>query len=211
MKDFIVYNSSVSEDELKQLNIFLSDNAVVQEGVVIYFNSCIIGDSIIYTNSVIHSNCTIINSTIRKETNVYSSRIENSEIGEKCSIGPFANIIDCTILDECKIGNFSVIKNTLMSNNVQIGHLSSIENAEIGKNSQVSTGVIFSSSEEERDILIGDNVKIGSNSSLISPVTISDGGYVAIGSVINKDVDVNEYAISRAKQTNSPLTDKKIK
>ena len=211
MKEYIVYNSNLSEEELKELNIYISSNSVVQDGTQIYFNSCISGDSIVYNTTVIHNNSTIIDSVIRGNCHIYSSRIENCEIGENCMIGPFACIKDSELSDGgCKIGNFVEMKNSILSSKVCISHLSSVQNAEIGANTIIGSGVVFSSTEEEK-ILIGDNVKIVANSSLIAPLTISDDSYVAIGSVINCDVDANEYAIARAKQQNSEYSDKKAK
>ena len=211
MKDYVIYNSSVNEEELKELNIFVSNNAVIQDGATIYFNSCISGDSVVYSSVVIHNNSTIIDSVIRANCHIYSSRIENSEIGECCMVGPFANIRNCELSDgNCKIGNFVEMKNSSLSGGVNICHLSCVQNAEIGKNTLIGSGVIFSSTEEEK-ILIGDNVKVGANSSLIAPITIADESYVAIGSVINTDIDAGEYAVARAKQQNSEYSDKKAK
>lgn len=211
MKEYLVYNSNINEEELKELNIFISNNSVVQDGATIYFNSCISGDSVVYSSVVIHNNSTIIDSVIRSNCHIYSSRIENSEIGEGCLIGPFANVKNSELADgNCKIGNFVELKDSLLSSSVNICHLSCIQNAEIGKNSVIGSGVIFSSTDEEK-ILIGDNVKIGANCSLIAPLTIADESYVAIGSVINTDIDAGEYAVARAKQQNSEYTDKKAK
>lgn len=211
MKEYIVYNSNITDDELKELNIYLSTNSVVQDGATIYYNSCISGDSIVYGTAVIHNNSTIIDSVIRNNCHIYSSRIENSEIGENCLIGPFANIKDSEMSSGfCKIGNFVEMKGSSLSSKVTVSHLSSVQNAEIGANTLIGSGVIFSCLEDEK-ILIGDNVKIGANSSLVAPITISDESYVAIGSVINCDVDTGEYAVARAKQQNSEFSDKKAK
>lgn len=210
MKEYIIYNSNLKIEELKELNIFISSNSVVQDGAKIYYNSCISGDSVVYSTVVIYNNSTIIDSVIRNNSSIYSSRIENCEINENCMIGPFANIKDSEIGGDCKVGNFVEMKNSSLSNNVSVLHLSSIQNTEIGSNTVIGSGVVFSSSEEQK-ILIGDNVKIGANSSLIAPLTISDDSYIAIGSVINCDVDAKEYAIARAKQQNSEYSDKKAK
>lgn len=210
MKEYIVYNSHLSVEELKELNIYISSNSVVQDGAKIYFNSCISGDSVVYNTVVVHNNSTIIDSVVRGNCHIYSSRIENCEIGENSIIGPFANIRDSEIGGGCKIGNFVEMKNSSLSLNIYISHLSSIQNAEIGANTNIGSGVVFSSSEEEK-ILIGDNVKIGANSSLIAPLTISDDSYIAIGSVINCDVDAKQYAVARSKQQNSEYSDKKAK
>jgi len=211
MKEYIVYNSKLSEEELKELNIYISSNSVVQDGAKIYFNSCISGDSVIYNDVTIHNNSTIIDSVVRGNSHIFSSRVENCEIGENCLVGPFANIKDSEISGGgCKIGNFVEIKNCVISSKVNISHLSSVQNAEIGANTIVGSGVIFSSSEEDK-IFIGDNVKIGANSSLVAPLTIADDSYIAIGSVINCDVDAKQYAIARGKQQNSEYTDKKAK
>jgi len=204
MEDFVVYNNYISQEELKKLNIFISNNAVVQNGAKIYFNSCIIGDSVVYSTAVIHSNSTVINSVIRAESIIYSSRIEDSELDAGCVVGPFAHIKDnCKLGKNCKVGNFSVVKNSELSDNVSIAHLALIENAEIDRYSIVRSGVVFSSNDSK--ILIGDNVAIGENSSIIAPVEISDEAVVGVGCVVNKNVGVKEFASNKPKQTNSTI------
>ena len=205
MKEFIVYNSSVKESELKELNIFISNNSVVQDNVIIYFNSCIMGDSIIYSGSVLHNNCVIENSVIRTNCQIYSSRIENSEIGQNCTIGPFAVVKDnCEIGDNNRIGNFSEIKNSVLSNNISVASLCSILNAEIGCDCKIGSGTIFCATDDNK-ICIGDKVLIGENSSLIAPLTIADESRVETGSSITKDIDFKNLASSKNKQVNTPI------
>lgn len=211
MKEFVIYQNDISSEELKDLNIFISSNSVIQNGAKIYYNSCILGDSIVYKDAVIYNNSTIIDSTIRNGCKIYSSRIENCELETDCVIGPFANLTNCQFTEgNCKVGNFACLKSCVISSNVTINHLTSIENAEIGANTVIGTGVIFSSTEEDK-ICVGDSVEIGANCSIIGPLLIADDSYVAIGSVIDKDIDANQYAIARVKQQNSEYTSKKAK
>jgi len=202
MNEYILYNSTTSKKDLEKLHIFISDNALVQDGVTLYFNSCILGDSIIYTGAVIHNNSVIEDSIVHKNVNIYSSRLEKCEIDENSIIGPFANLKSVILSKDCKIANFVEMKDVVCSKNVKISHLSSISHTEIGKNTTIAGGVIFSTTDEKR-IFIGDDVKIGANASLIAPLTVQDGAEITAGSIISKDVGVNEIAKTSATQKNS--------
>ena len=183
---------------------FISNNAVVQDGVKLYYNSCILGDSIVYSGAVIQNNSVIKDCIVHKNVQIFSSRLENCEIDDNCLIGPFANLKNVKLGKNCKIANFVEMKNVVSSADVKISHLSSITNSEIGKNTIIAGGVIFSTAED-KFIYIGDDVKIGANASLIAPVTIQDSAEIAVGSVISKDVGINELAKSTATQKNINL------
>lgn len=206
MENFIVYSDNVDENVLKELNIFVSKNAVVQNGARLYFNCCIIGDSVIYSTAVVHSNSSIINSVIANDCVVYSSRVEDSELNSGCVVGPFAHIKDCVFGANCKVGNFSVVKSASLAGNVMISSLAMLENCEIGQNSVMGAGVIFSTNDEEK-ILIGDKVKIGANSSIIGQIEIADEAVVAVGGVITRNVGYRELASTKPKQVNMSLKD----
>lgn len=204
MNEYILYDSSVNKKNLDELHIFISNNAVVQDGVKLYYNSCILGDSIVYSGAVIQNNSVIKDCIVHKNVQIFSSRLENCEIDDNCLIGPFANLKNVKLGKNCKIANFVEMKNVVSSADVKISHLSSITNSEIGKNTIIAGGVIFSTAED-KFIYIGDDVKIGANASLIAPVTIQDSAEIAVGSVISKDVGINELAKSTATQKNINL------
>jgi bifunctional UDP-N-acetylglucosamine pyrophosphorylase/glucosamine-1-phosphate N-acetyltransferase len=130
--------------------------------------------------------------------------IEGAKIGEGCVVGPFARIRPNSNLEkDAKVGNFVEIKNTNLGRGAKVNHLSYVGDANIGAFSNVGAGVItcnydgFKKSKTE----IGEGVFVGSNSALIAPVKIADGAMVAAGSVITKNVEIDELAFARSKQS----------
>ena len=105
------------------------------------------------------------------------------------------------------------IKNSNLSEGVKVSHLSYLGDAEIGKSTNIGAGTITCNFDGEKkyQTKIGQNVFIGSNSSLVAPLNINDETYVASGSVVNKDVPAGALAISRVKQENKIGWAKKVK
>jgi len=200
MEDFIVFNSSVTKENLKKLNIFVSENAVVQDGAKLYFNCCVLGESVIYSSAVVHTNSTVVASVVAGECEVFSSRIENSELSFGSTVGPFAYVLNSKIGERVKIGNFSVLKSCLIADNVKIASLVNIENAEIGINTEIEAGVKIKSTENK--VLIGDNVKIKTNACVVQPVDIEDEAIIESGTVVCNSVFAKEIASNKQKQHN---------
>jgi bifunctional UDP-N-acetylglucosamine pyrophosphorylase/glucosamine-1-phosphate N-acetyltransferase len=133
--------------------------------------------------------------------------IEGSLIGEGCHVGPFARLRPGTELDEAaKVGNFCEVKKAKVEAGAKINHLTYIGDARIGAGANIGAGTItcnydgFSKSVTD----IGKGAFIGSNSSLVAPVHIGDGAYVASGSVITDDVPDDGLAFGRARQKTLP-------
>jgi bifunctional UDP-N-acetylglucosamine pyrophosphorylase/glucosamine-1-phosphate N-acetyltransferase len=141
------------------------------------------------------------------------SFIEDAEIGNNCSLGPYARIREGSqILDEAKIGNFVETKKSIIGKASKANHFSYLGDSTIGDNTNIGAGAITCNydGKNKNKTTIGDNSFIGTNSSLVAPVTIGSGSYVAAGSVITKDVPDNALGISRPKQENKrkPLSKK---
>ncbi len=191
--------------EYKEKNIVISDNAKIGKNVKISYNVCILGDSVIEDDVEIGANSVIENSYIGKGVLIISSFIKISEIGAGTTIGPFAHVRDNSKIGEnCRIGNFVEIKNSIIGRGSKMAHLSYIGDAEMGVCCNIGCGVVFCNynGKIKQKSYLGDNVFVGSNCNLIAPVVLSDNAYIAAGSTINKDVDVGELAIARARQVN---------
>ena len=131
------------------------------------------------------------------------SNIENSKIENNVSIGPYARIRPGTILKSgTKIGNFVETKNSKINKNSKVNHLSYIGDTDIGKNSNIGAGTITCNYDgvNKNKTKISDNVFIGSNSSLVAPVTIKKNSTVGAGSVITRNVKQGSLAITRSNQ-----------
>lgn len=133
--------------------------------------------------------------------------IEDAVIGEGSSIGPFARIRGGAELGpEVHLGNFVEVKKSKIGAGTKAGHLSYLGDAEIGTKTNIGAGTITCNYDgvNKDKTIIGDNAFIGSNASLVAPVTIGNGAYTASGSVITEDVPDDALAFGRAQQVNKP-------
>ena len=131
------------------------------------------------------------------------SHLESCKIKNKVEIGPFARIRPETILkDGSKVGNFVEIKKTTLGKKSKVNHLSYVGDAQIGKSVNIGAGTITCNYDgvNKNKTKIKDKVFIGSNSSLIAPITINNDSVVGAGSVITKNVSKKSLAITRPPQ-----------
>ena len=131
------------------------------------------------------------------------SHLESCKIENKVEIGPYARIRPNTILKEgSKIGNFVEVKKSTIGKRSKVNHLSYIGDSEIGKSVNIGAGTITCNYDgvKKSKTKIKDNVFIGSNSSLVAPVTINKKSIVGAGSVITKSVEEKSLALTRPKQ-----------
>ena len=132
------------------------------------------------------------------------SHLENCKIENKVDIGPYARIRPGTILKEgSRIGNFVEVKKSTIGIKSKVNHLSYIGDSDIGKNVNIGAGTITCNYDgfKKSKTKIKHNVFVGSNSSLVAPVTIEENSTVGAGSVITKKVKKNSLALARPSQT----------
>ena len=132
------------------------------------------------------------------------SHLEKCKIENKVDIGPYARIRPGTILKEgSKIGNFVEIKKSTLGKKSKASHLTYIGDSKIGKSVNVGAGTITCNYDgvKKNKTYIKDNVFIGSNSSLVAPLTINEGSIIGAGSVITKNVRKKSLALTRSLQT----------
>ena len=148
---------------------------------------------------VIGSNVKIGNNVIIKSF----SHLESCNIKNKVEIGPFARIRPNTILNEgSKVGNFVEIKKSFIGKNSKVNHLSYVGDSYLGKDVNIGAGTITCNYDgiNKNKTKIKDKVFIGSNSSLVAPVTINKNSIVGAGSVITKNVTSKSLALTRSLQ-----------
>lgn len=166
---------------------------------VIFEGDCVLGD-----NVYVEAGCVIKNSSIGNACHLKPyCVVDRTQIGAGVDIGPFANLRPDTVLaDNSKVGNFVEIKKSVVGHGSKVNHLSYIGDSTIGANVNVGAGTITCNYDgvSKAQTIINDDAFIGSNSSLVAPVTIGKSATVAAGSVITKDVDANALAFGRAKQ-----------
>ena len=131
------------------------------------------------------------------------SYLESCKIENKVEIGPYARIRPNTILKEgSKVGNFVEIKKSILGNKSKVNHLSYVGDAQIGKSVNIGAGTITCNYDgvNKNKTKIKDKVFIGSNSSLVAPITVNNDSVVGAGSVITKNVRAKSIALTRSPQ-----------
>jgi len=142
------------------------------------------------------------------------SHLEDCKIKNKVEVGPYARLRPGTILEEgSKIGNFVEVKKSRVGKKSKVNHLSYIGDSEIGRNVNVGAGTITCNYDgiKKSKTKIKDNVFIGSNSSLVAPITLEKNSIVGAGSVITKKVKKNSLALTRNSQAEIKNYKRKIK
>ncbi|MCB1508891.1 MAG: bifunctional UDP-N-acetylglucosamine diphosphorylase/glucosamine-1-phosphate N-acetyltransferase GlmU [Hyphomicrobiaceae bacterium] len=135
------------------------------------------------------------------------SHLEEADVGPGAEIGPYARLRPGSEIGEGgKVGNFVEMKKAVLGPGAKVNHLTYIGDAEIGAKANIGAGTITCNYDgvNKHKTVIGEGAFIGSNSSLVAPVTIGTGGYVGSGSVITKDVPDGALAIARGRQVTFP-------
>ncbi len=184
---------------------YIEDSVVIGNDTVIYPGTVLEGTTVIGSHCTIGPNTRIIDSSVRNNVSIESSKVIESEINDGTTVGPFAYLRPGTSLGKnVKIGDFVEVKKSTIGDNSKSSHLAYIGDAEIGKDVNIGCGVVFVNydGKKKHKTTVGDKAFIGSNSNLVAPVTVQQGGYVACGSTITDTVEEGDLAIARARQVN---------
>lgn len=189
-------------DFIDMKTAYIDKKAIIGKGTIIYPNVILEGNVVIGEHCYIGQGSKIVNSRIGEETNVESSYIIDSAVGNKTSVGPFAYLRpNSNIGDGCKVGDFVEVKNSNLGNGTKASHLSYIGDSDVGENVNIGCGVVFvnyDGSNKHRSI-IEDGAFIGCNVNIISPVTVEAGAYIAAGSTVTANVPKGALCVARAK------------
>jgi bifunctional UDP-N-acetylglucosamine pyrophosphorylase / glucosamine-1-phosphate N-acetyltransferase len=164
----------------------------VLEGATQIGSGCRIGPNSRVKASVVGDGCTVIMSHLER------ARMEQ---GARC--GPYANLRPGAVLGErVKVGNFVEVKNASLGTGSAVSHLSYIGDGAVGAGANIGAGTIFCNYDGfgKHRTEVGDGVFVGSNSTLVAPVTIGEGAIIAAGSVITSDVPAQALGIGRSRQ-----------
>ena len=195
-----VLNSQKIQNKLR--NKFLKVGVrMIGPETIFFSNDTKIGKNVtIDPYVVIGKNVKIGNNVVIKSF----SHLESCKIENKVEIGPYARIRPETILKEgSKIGNFVEVKKSTVGKKSKVNHLSYIGDSEIGKSVNIGAGTITCNYDgvKKSKTKIKDNVFVGSNSSLVAPLTIEQESIIGAGSVITKSVKKKSLALTRSLQT----------
>jgi len=187
--------------------VMIGPDVRIGEETVIEPFTTLVGRTSIGHDCHIGPNSLIENSTIGEDCLVYMSRLQGAVLGRRVKVGPFANLRPgADLADDVKVGNFVEIKKARLEEAVAASHLSYIGDAEIGARTNIGAGTItcnYDGKGKHRTV-IGSDAFVGSDSTLVAPVTIGNGAIIAAGSTITADVPDNAMAVARQRQEVKP-------
>ena len=219
-------NSRLEQEELEKTLRTMNSEDLLNKGVTLADKSrvdvrgevktgadCVIDVNVILegrvelgSNVEIGANSIVCDTKIGDNTKILPfSHIVESEIGTNCSIGPYARLREgSVVMDGAKIGNFVETKKTKLGKASKASHFTYLGDAEIGDEVNIGAGTITCNydGKDKHKTNIGNNSFIGTNSSLVAPVTIGKNSYVGAGSTITKDIPDNALGVGRSKQKN---------
>ena len=170
------------------VNVVFEGEVTLGDGVTVEPN-CVLRDVEVGAGATIHA----------------MSHLQEARVGAGCDVGPFARLRPGTVLSQgARVGNFVETKKALIGPGSKVNHLTYIGDCEMGANVNIGAGTITCNYDgvNKHRTEIGDGVFVGSNSTLVAPLQIAEGGFVAAGSTITKTVGTDELAVSRARQRN---------
>ncbi|MGT2929054.1 bifunctional UDP-N-acetylglucosamine diphosphorylase/glucosamine-1-phosphate N-acetyltransferase GlmU [Streptococcus dentasini] len=173
--------------------------------VTVEANITLKGQTKIGSRAVLTNGTYIVDSQIGPDAIITNSMIEQSTVESGVTVGPYAHLRPDSCLKEgAHVGNFVEVKASTLGKEVKAGHLTYIGNAEVGSEVNFGAGTIIANydGQSKYQTIIGNNVFIGSNSTLIAPVELGDNALSAAGSVIYEDVPADSVAIARSHQVN---------
>jgi len=169
-------------------------------------NVLIEGDVSLGDGVSIGANCIVRDAQLGAGVRVLPfTHIDGAEVLSDAVVGPYARLRPGTVIGEqAKVGNFVEVKNTRIGKAAKANHLAYLGDADIGSQSNLGAGTItcnYDGANKHRTIL-GEGVFVGSNSTLVAPLVIESGGFVAAGSTVTDDVKADQLAVARGRQRN---------
>ena len=180
-------------------NAYVSVQTKIGRDTVIYPNVTIEGETVVGSNCVVRSGTRLFNARIGDGVEIRDNcLIVDSEVGDDCTVGPVAHLRNQAVMIEgSKIGNFVEMKKSRLGRGSKASHLTYLGDATVGENTNIGAGVITCNydGKDKHETHIGNDVKIGSDTMLVAPVTVGDGAVTGAGSVVTKDVDPGELVV----------------
>ncbi len=181
------------------VDVTIGAEAVIEANVVLKGQTSV-GERTVLTNGT-----RVVDSQIAADVVISNSDIEDSVIEAGVTVGPYAHIRPGSVLKtNVHVGNFVEVKSSTIGENTKAGHLTYIGNAEVGQEVNFGAGTILANYDGKNKFTttIGDNVFVGSNSTIIAPLTIGARAVTAAGSTVTKDIPEDSIAIGRGRQEN---------
>lgn len=184
---------------------WIAPGAQLAADSVVERNTSIDDASMVETGAVVGPDTTLVASIIRTGAIVLKSHVLGSDIGPEATVGPYTYLRPGSVLAEgAKVGAYVEVKNATVGPHSKVPHLSYVGDATIGEGTNIGAATIFANYDgvHKHSTVVGDHVRIGSDTMLVAPVAVGDGAYTAAGSVVTHDVPPGAIAIGRAVQVN---------
>ncbi len=173
-------------------------------GTVIEPGVQLLGSTRIGADCLIRSGCVVENASVADRVILRNHCvISDSAIEADATIGPFAHLRPgSNVAAEAHVGNFVEMKKARLGKGAKVGHLSYLGDASVGAGANIGAGVITCNYDGQKKHLteIGAGAFVGSDSTLVAPVTVGDGAYIGAGSCITRDVPPDSLAVARSRQ-----------
>ncbi len=183
---------------------FVDAGVEVGQDTVIWPGSYLLAGTAVGRGCIIGPGAHLAGARIGERVRVWYSTVEDSEVGDDCTVGPYAHVRPDTVLGRgAKVGNFAEIKNSRVGEGTKVSHHSYVGDADLGADVNIGAGVVFVNYDGRRKhrTQVGDRAFIGCNVNLVAPVAVGRRAYIACGSSITADVPPGALAIARARQT----------
>ncbi len=187
--------------------VYVDHGVVVEPGASLRPNVHLTSGTVVEAGAVVGPDVSADASTIRANARVWYAVLRSAKVGPEAEVGPYVSLRPEAELSEgSKAGTFVEIKKSVIGRGAKVPHLAYIGDTSVGDRANIGAGTItvnYNGFEKFRTE-IGQDVKIGSDTMLVAPVTIGDRAMTAAGSVITEDVEPDAMAFGRARQVNKP-------
>ncbi len=186
-------------------SVVIDVNVTLSQDVFLDNNTHLLGNTVVAANSIIGPDTMLKDCVVGTNSHVLRTTAYEAKIGSNCEIGPYTYLRPGTVLkDGVKAGAYVEIKNSTVGEGSKVPHLSYVGDATIGIETNIGAATVFVNYDgvEKHKTVVGDHVKIGSDTMLVAPVKIGDGAYTAAGSVITENVPAGALGVERTKQRN---------
>jgi bifunctional UDP-N-acetylglucosamine pyrophosphorylase / glucosamine-1-phosphate N-acetyltransferase len=177
----------------------------LEPDVTIHQNTQLHGATHIARNAEVGPDCALRDTQVGEGAVVIKAHCNEATVGPEAKVGPYAYLRPGTVLGRgAKAGAHVELKNAVVGDGSNVPHLSYVGDAEIGDRTNIGASTVFVNFDgaEKHRTVVGDDVRVGSDTMLVAPVTVGDGAYTAAGSVITDDVPPGAMGVGRSRQRN---------
>jgi bifunctional UDP-N-acetylglucosamine pyrophosphorylase/glucosamine-1-phosphate N-acetyltransferase len=180
-------------------------DVVIEPDATVLPNTQLKGTTVVRRGAVVGPDTTLVSTEVGADAQVRRTTAEGAVIGDEANVGPYSYLRPGTRIGRgAKVGAYVEVKASEIGDGSKVPHLSYVGDATIGERSNIGAATVFVNYDgrDKHRTTVGDDVRVGSDTMLVAPVTIGDGAYTAAGSVITEDVPPGALGVGRARQRN---------